>query len=369
MPQNRILKSKPGDTENVPPVAKPTAPKQRRIRLIDVAKEAGVSRVAAGQVLIGTGGPRVRVSDATRQRVLEVAKRLGYRPDRIAQQLRGARSQMLGVILDTDNLPVMFERLAALEAETRRQGYRLMIGQTHGDPLRITQYLDDFEGRGVDGIVFLFDLLRGYEDRLGPVFSDRGPVVYHSKALTPNGACVRVDTASGIQQSIAHLIDRGRNRIALVLGNIADQKMEVRRLGYLLEFTARNLPIDEELIWSLESATEVPTREVLDRAIDDLVCKKKVDAMIAVNDVWAVRLIQRLKDRGFRVPADVAMIGYDNLDLATVIDPALTTIDQDHPAYAKAVLDLMQELLERQEPSVLGREIVVPPKLIIREST
>ncbi len=357
----------PTDVSQQPSMKKKAS--KPRVRLIDVAQEAGISRVAVGQVLIGTGGPRVRVSAATRQRVLEIANRLGYRPDRIAQQLRGARSKMLGVVLDTGNLPVMFDRLGALEVEARRQGYRLMVGQAHRDPARIGQYLDDFEGRGVDGTIFLFDLLQGYDGQLGPVFANRGAVVFHSKALVPGAACVRVDTASGIRQSVTHLLERGRRRIALALGNPADQKMEIRRLGYLLEFAARDLPVDETLIWSTQSELEIPTREILDRAIDVLICGKKADAIIASNDVWAVRLVQRLKDRGFRVPDDVAMIGYDNLDLSTVIDPALTTVDQDHPAYAKAVLQLMHEMMEHPGKPAAEQEIVIVPKLIVREST
>ena len=113
----------------------------------------------------------------------------------------------------------------------------------------------------------------------------------------------------------------------------------------------------------------MPTREILDRAIDVLVCEKKADAIVASNDVWAVRLVQRLKDRGYRVPEHVAMIGYDNLDLSTVIDPALTTVDQDHQAYAKAVLQLMQEMIEHPGKPATEQEIVIAPKLVVREST
>src|SRR5687767_11001013 len=98
-------------------------------RLVDVAARAGVSRVTAAQVLNGSGGRTVRVGEETRQRVLEVARHLGYTPNRIAQQLRGVRSRMLGVILDTVNMPVMYARLSALEEKARSRGYRLIIGQ------------------------------------------------------------------------------------------------------------------------------------------------------------------------------------------------------------------------------------------------
>ena len=97
--------------------AKPKKP----VRLSDVARSAGVSRVTVSHVLHGSGS-NVRVRDATRERVLQAARQMGYRPNRTAQQLRGARSKILGVIVDTWNLPVMSSRLAALEQEATRQG-------------------------------------------------------------------------------------------------------------------------------------------------------------------------------------------------------------------------------------------------------
>src|SRR5262245_955819 len=103
-------------------------------RLIDVARQAGVSRATAAQVLNASGGQSVRVSEATRKRVLAVARAVDYRPNRVAQQLKGGRSRLLGVLLDSVNMEVMSNRLAALERRARQQGYRLTIGQVHQDP-------------------------------------------------------------------------------------------------------------------------------------------------------------------------------------------------------------------------------------------
>ncbi|NUQ62506.1 MAG: LacI family DNA-binding transcriptional regulator [Pirellulales bacterium] len=338
-------------------------------RLIDVAHEAGVSRMAAAHVLNGTGGSTVRVSEATRQRVLEIARRLHYRPNRIAQQLRGARSRMLGVIYDTWNLPVMSARLAALEQEASRRQYRLMIGQVRRDPAGIREYLDDFEGRGVEGIICLFDLMRGYDRQLRPLFHPGLRVVFYGKPILDDAGCVRVDTADGVRQAVAHLLDRGRKRPALVMWNAADEKSALRREGYRDEMKGRGLPVDRKLMWSAGSRSGTPSQDVLDRAIETLVRERRADALIADDDVWAVRLIQRLKDRGCRVPDDVAVVGYDNLELATVIDPPLTTMDQDHDACARAMLGLLLEMVEQDGKPLARREITIKPKLIVRKST
>ena len=340
-------------------------------RLIDIARAAGVSRVTVGQVLNRSGGESVRVGEKTRERVLEIAQSMNYRPNRVAQQLRGIRSQMLGVILDTINMPVMYNRLAHLERQATRRGYRLTIGQVHHDPSGIAEYLDDFEGRGVEGVICLFDLMRGYSEELEPIFEGRDNIVFHGRPLDEEACCVRVDTPDAIRQCVGHLVDRGRKRIGMALWNMADQLMLRRREGYEQEHKARGIEVDEQLIWSAESETESPEPETIERAIDHLVGEHKADAIIASNDAWAVRLIQHIKQRGLRVPEDVAVIGYDNLDIATVIEPALTTVDQQHHKYAEAAIDLLIRQIEEEEEEmpIDERQVTIKPKLVVRDST
>ncbi len=338
-------------------------------RLIDVASEAGVSRMAAAHVINGTGGDTVRVSEPTRRRILEAARRLNYHPNRIAQQLRGASSRMLGVIYDTASTAVMWARLTALDREAVRCGYRLMIGQVHSDPEGIEEYFADFFGRGLDGIVCLFDPLRSYDVTLQTLIDRTARVVFFGRRTVEHAACVRVDTADGMRQSVGHLIDRGRQRPGLVVWNAEDQRSVYRREGFLAELEARKVPIDARRIWAADTGPEDPSQETLDRAIDELVVQLGADSLIIDDDVWAVRFIQRLKDRGFSVPGDVAVIGYDNLEMGTVVDPALTTVDQDHEACARAILELLLEMINGGgEPSSPG-ERVIKPKLIVRQST
>jgi DNA-binding LacI/PurR family transcriptional regulator len=339
------------------------APAARAVRLIDVARAAGVSRVAAAHVLNGAGTGSVRVSPATRERIEGIARGLNYRPNRAAQQLRGVPSGLIGVIFDSQ-WPTNFQRLSMLEQAGIARGLRFMVGQVHGDPRLVERYLDDFESRGVQGILCVVDLHRRYYDEMRPLFAPRRDVVFHGRALVEGASCVRVDTEDGIRQSVAHLLDRGRQRIGLLLSNSSDQFMQFRRDGYEAEFAARGLLIDPALAWCAESESGTPEQALLDQAIDGLVRDAGADAVIAADDVWAVRLIQRLKARGYCVPDDVAVVGYDNLDLATVIEPALTTIDQQHETYARLAIDLLAGL-HQAAPTMA----TVKPKLIVREST
>jgi len=342
---------------------------RRGVTLADVAEKADVSRTAAAKVLLGTGGEHVRVGEAARQRIEQAAAALDYHPNRAAQQLRGASTHMLGVLLDTLNAPVMNDRLAALEREAYRRGYRLLIGQLHGDLDALRDYLADFDSRGVDAVLCLFDVTPGRAERLKPILGTRTGIVMHAKPLEEDDYCVRVDTTKAIGLLVDHLLKSGRQRIGLQLEGAPDELMTVRREAYLDAMATHGEPTDPSLIWTARSDTVNPTAEITEDAIDSLVDTEHVDAIVAPNDVWAAHLIQGLKARGRRVPEDVAVTGYDNLDLATIIDPPLTTIDQQHDLYAAATLDLLIAIASGEPaPPAAKRTIVVEPKLIARKS-
>ena len=341
----------------------------KAVRLCDIAKEAGVSRVTVSQVLHGSGGGTVRVGEKTRERVLKIAKKLKYKPNRLAQQLRGVNTRLIGVVVDTWNMPMMSARLSALEREATKRDYRLMIGQSRHNFARIQEYLDDFEGRRVEGIVCLCDFLKQDEEEIRSLVDVRSDVVFHGKQLVEKIGSVRVDTADGIRQVVDHLVERGRRRMALMLWNPTDEKSERRRAAYLEALESHGLPADDELIWFGSGDDDFISQASLDKAIDLQVARHKSDALIADDDMWAVRLIQRLKSRAFRVPEDVAVVGYDNLDVATVIEPPLTTVDQNHEEYAKAVLDLLLADKHIADMPPEDRVVTIRPRLVVREST
>ncbi|SFI29315.1 LacI family DNA-binding transcriptional regulator [Planctomicrobium piriforme] len=340
----------------------------RNTRLIDIARQAGVSRAAVGHILNHSGKDRVRVSEETRARVLKIANELDYRPNRAAQQLRGKPNEILGVILDTVNIAVFSARLAAVEAEAHRRGYRLMIGQAHHDPKEIQTYLEDFSARGIDGVLCLFDVMEDLRKDLQTIFRGQPGAVIHAAPVVKSQPCVRVDTAAAIRLLVDHLVERGRRRIGIQLWSMSDQLMTLREQAWKDAVRQHRLPAGQQLVWVNPLAKQKPTPDVVDACIQQLVIEQKADAIIASNDEWAVRLIQGLRRRNLEVPRDVAVTGYDNLDIADVIEPGLTTIDQCHAAYAEAAVDLMLAA-QTGKLSTSDRVRIVQPRLIVRDST
>ncbi len=315
-----------------------------------------------------SGAASVRVSEETRQKVMRIAQQMDYRPNRAAQQLRGVPTQTLGVILDTVNLAVFSARLAAIEAEARLRGYRLLVGQAHHEAAGIKDYLDDFSDYGVDCVICLFDVMDDIRPRLKSVFRGHKRVIVHSSPILKNQACVRVETSSAIDQLVAHLVERERKRIALQLWSPTDHLMTIRREAWQAQVKRHNRTSAAALVWTNPQETQKPTREMIDLCIAHLVTKHRADAIIASNDEWAVRLVQGLERAGYRVPEDVAVTGYDNLDIADVLEPGLTTIDQCHHDYAQAVLDLVEAMMQ-DTLTPASRTRVIQPKLVVREST
>jgi len=340
----------------------------QKVRLVDIAKKAGISRAAVGHVLNHSGVNNVRVSPETRERVLKIAQEMNYRPNRAAQQLRGKPTQMLGVILSTVNKAVFSARLSAIEIESAKRGYRMVIGQVHNDPQEIQGYLDDFADRGIDGVLCLFDVMQEMRTALQPVFKGRTGIVVHAAPILKSQPSVRVDTSAAIHLLVNHLVERGKKRIGLELWSQADQLMSLRMTAWKKALQSHRLPASARQIWKNPEASQQPTRETVDACVDYLAMEQKVDAIIASNDEWAARLIQGLRRRGLQVPQDVAVTGYDNIDISEIIEPALTTIDQSHADYAVAALDLMEHLLQQPRAASVEERIVIP-RLIIREST
>ncbi len=318
-------------------------------------------------MLLGTGGESVRVSKETGERITAAAKQLRYTPNRLAQQLRGASSRTIGVIVDSINGPVMSQRLSALEQAASQKKYRLLIGQTHGQVEPLAEYVEDFGGRSVEAILALFDLSPGRDELVRRAFADFRRVVFHGRPAWRGGFSVRADTEAGIAACVDHLVALGRRRVALALWNSArDELMVLREKNFQKRLAEHG---QSGFVWNAASEDASPTSAVLDQGRDFLVSRCEADAIIASNDIWATRLVMHLKDRGIRVPEDVAVIGYDNLDIATVLTPALTTVDQCHDDYAREAMELLIDVASARKIPSKERVRTITPRLIIREST
>lgn len=351
------------------------------ITLADVACEAGVSRWIAGSVLNGGDG-NSRCSPETRDRVRQAAQRLHYRPNHAARQLCGKRSHTFGILVASAGDPLRSFLVQYLDAEAVKLGCQTLISNTIGNPAvgpdQFEYCVEEFARRGVDGV--LCAVHRWCPGDRQALLTAHPHTVFYEDSGLADVPMVAVDRAMAVRLAVRHLIRQGRQRIGLAVMSLARPTHLARREGYRAELAAHGRGVDERLIFNgqtyglaaaacneADKRWEFPVA-VVDRAIDALVRDAAADAIVAHDDFWAATLLKRMRARGIRVPHDVAVVGYLNHYLADWTDPALTTLDLQHDVAARAMVQMLERLVQGEAIPAEQRIVKVEPKLILRES-
>lgn len=335
------------------------------VRLVDVAAKAGVSATVVSAVL-RNATTHIRVGAETAERIRKIAQQLNYRPNTAARVLKGQGSDVIGVLIGAESTSANYHRMFAIEQAAYQSGRRLMIGQFRDSAESTELYLRDFISRGINSLVCFHNPAPVFSKTAIGLLKQIPRVVFQTKSLYPAAFCVDVNRVEGVVMAVHHLVQTGRKRIGLVLNaaDHADPLMRDRLEGFRKGHAQLGLPPSPDRIW-MGSGVFPPTTSLVNQAVEQVVVAGKADAIIASNDIWAIELMKCLQRRGLRVPQDVGVIGFDNLDIAALFSPALTTIDQNDAAFAEATLAFLSQ---DRELTGTGAVSVVMPSLVVRES-
>jgi LacI family transcriptional regulator len=350
----------------------------QHITAAEIAQRLDLSRTTVSLVLSGRARDH-RIAESTANRILETARLLRYRPNAAARQLAGKRSDSVGVLV-TSEMMADLRLIEAMEVLAAERGVRFIVGHAVGSPAQVRDYLDDFRSRGVDGLFCFFHHHPRHREVLLPELSRFPNVVFYEKPVGPIGSgmetpcCVGPDFFEVGQLGVRHLVDRGRRRIGLVFRELLFPYATQRRRAYEAVMADVGRPFDERLVWVRTERTpgrwtDPFTPELALLAVDDLVVARQVDGIVAVNDLYAGCLINAIRKRGRRVPEDVAVVGCDNLEFGTFVDPPITTIDLRLQEVAQALVRTMFELLDHHTVTDERRETLIQPELIVRGSS
>ncbi|BCY12038.1 LacI family DNA-binding transcriptional regulator [Actinoplanes sp. L3-i22] len=322
-----------------------------RTTLADVAAEAGVSVALVSIVMRGAPG----AGAATRERVLAVAKRLDYRPDTRARLLRSGRSQLLGVTFDVRH-PFHVDVLTGLYDAAGRAGYQLTLSAItprRDERTAVAELLDD------RCEAFLLLTPRMSASGLASLAEQR-PVVAMMRNVRRAGVdVVRTDETLGSHQAVDHLVGLGHRRIAHVDGGALHESVE-RRRGYQ-EAMRRHGLADLVRIIPGGSGEEDGARAA------EVLIGDPPTAVTVFNDLAATGLLAVVRGRGRAVPGELSVVGYDDSSFSRLAHLGLTTIAQDIGAMATHAVTRAVDRIEG-EP-VAEREIVVAPRLVVRDTT
>jgi LacI family transcriptional regulator len=332
----------------------------------EVAARCGVSVATVSRVLNGYSD----VSSETRQRVLAAARKLDYTPNAAARTLVKRRSQLIGVILFTGDShpdlqhPFFLEVLVGLKHSLGADGYDVLLfaHEQPGSGGGPHAYARRARHHGVDGVVVLA-VDDAEEPELQKLIASGTPVVAVDLALAGERASyVASDNIGGARLAVRHLHGLGHSRIATIAGLAHTKPAADRLLGYRAEL--QELGLTHRPGYEAAGDFYMESGEAAMRRL--LALPEPPTAVFAASDLMAVGAIRAIEDAGLRCPDDVAVIGFDDVQLAELVSPALTTIRQEKRALGAAAARSLVSLIDDAETA--PHVSVLPVELVVRES-
>jgi DNA-binding LacI/PurR family transcriptional regulator len=333
------------------------------VTMRDVAQKANVSQSTVSRIL-GSTPSSVPISDETREKVMAIVKELGYQPNQYARSLRGSNIHMIGMVIADIGNPFYHPMVRAVQDVAFHHGYDVMIANSDHSREKELLFCQSIMRRPVDGLVMIPYHLADEElddlmNRTGVVISAVGNHLRHPRVDVTYG-----DDENASYAAIRWLIEqKGHRRIAMIC---ADRHFPVitRRLGaFRKAMNDCNLDVPEEYVvegdWSVESGQQ--------RIRQLLALPNPPTAVFAASDTIAIGALEAARDLGKRIPEEIAIVGFDNIPLASWVHPRLTTVAQYPEQMGRYLATALFERLlgEYDGPA---RRYEVPCKLIERES-
>jgi LacI family transcriptional regulator len=328
----------------------------RRITMADVAREAGVSLMTVSRALNDKDG----ISQETRLRIHEVIDRLGYRPSSIARGLVTKRTGTIGLVVPDNSNPYFSEVARGVEHATYAEDYNVFLCNTEEDVEREKAVLLSLTEKLVDGIIICSSRLD--QDDLRDSLRYFSAQVLVNRVLEDSSAAgLLSDDANGVRAAVRHLISRGHRAIGMLAGPERSFSGQVRLGGFLGALSDAGIVCDPD--WVQNCAPMVDTSQ--EAAVDLLTRHPQLTALVCFNDLVAVGAMKACASLGRSVPEDVAIVGFDDIPLAELVTPPLTTIHV--PRYELGQLAGKTVLAQiRGEKS--RNERVLPVEFIVRGS-
>ncbi len=316
----------------------------------DVARRANVSPATVSRAFAEPG----LVRHETLQRVLAVAEELHYRPSRAARSLTTGKTGNIGVIVPDLGNPFFSAILKGGQARAREADHAVFLADSEENP-RLEMELVRAMAKQVDGVVICSSRLSDVQ--LQQLRKDTTLVLLNRRVR--GVSAVLFDSAGGMRQAIEHLVALGHERIGFLSGPAESWSNRERRRG--LRAVARGRSLDV-----VEFGPFAPQFEAGQHAAD-LVAASEVTAVVAFNDLMALGVLSRLADRGIGVPNEISVVGFDNILMAGMATPQLTTVALPLEQSGRVAIELLLEQLA--QPGLGTREQGLPAQLIVRAST
>lgn len=332
---------------------------KKKVTITDVAKAANVSVATVSRILNNRDG-KIKISEKTKQRVLTTANELGYQLNPFAASLRTNRTGVIGAIIRDISDPFLVKIAKGVHRAAQSKGIELFLANTDYQRETAHHQLHLMVNHWFDGLIILDNLskedpfIQMIQQRNVPFVSITGE---NNSALKP---VVHTDDIKGVQMALDHLMALGHQRIGYIGSDLAGVK---GRLNYFQDYMhEKNLDINGAYIQA-HASSRTDISSFIEKVIQ---LEQSPTALFCATDVLAIKVINIASQFGLRVPRDLSIIGFDDIDEASEYYPALTTIKQPSQQLSSQAVDLLMDIINGQENE---REVIIEPELIVREST
>jgi LacI family transcriptional regulator len=332
---------------------------RKRLDIRDVARHAGVSIATVSRTINAV--PTVDRELAAR--VQRSIRELNYFPNTQARSLVSGRSRLLGLLISEITNPFFPELIKGFEDIAVEHNYELLIGSTNYDTRRMEACIRRMVERNVEGVaVMTFGIEGPLLDEL--VARDIPMVFVDMPVQSLRAEALQVDYDQGISEAIAHLHGLGHREIAFVTGPLIQRSCVLRQEAYVKGLARCQIPFDPRLILEGDHTLAGGTS-----AAESLMrMKPRPTAVLCSNDMMAIGILRRLAAEGIRIPDDISVIGFDDIQLASYVFPALTSIRMSRNDLARGAFAVLRAYIEHPEGPI-RQGVRIPTRLVVRESS
>lgn len=322
--------------------------------IVDVAKLAGVTPTTVSRVINNRG----YISEKTRNKVNEAMDQLGYQPNEIARSLTKQKSNTIGLIVPHISHPYFAKLISNLENEVAKSGYKIILCNSKEKAEKEKQYLDMCKSNRVAGIILCSGNVESNKINTGNI-----PIVLLEKNFEDGKLGIQCDNYQGGKLATEHLIDCGCKRL-LHFSGVIDEEMPAdnREKAFIdicnennIEFFIRK--------YDINTYNEMNYYEYIKDTFNEI---KNIDGIFASSDLIAAQVIQVCNELNIRIPSDVKLVGFDDVEIAKLTTPTITTIHQPIKEMAKLAIELIDSKYKNIE---VNEQTILPIELVVRNST
>ena len=336
--------------------------KKQKATIHDIAEKLKITASTVSRAL----NDNPRISEATKKKVLKIAKQLNYQPNHIASALRSGKSRLIGVIVPTANRNFFSSVIRGIEEIANSLNYKIIISQSYDEFDKEVQTVEALLNARVDGIIASIGKATENFDHFEKIMNKGIPLVLFDRISNElEVSQVVIDDYLGAYQTVDHLIQNGCKRIVHFTSTQRINIYKERKRGYEDALKDHGLTIDPELIVYSNMQLEDGRKKM------EEILKKKIsfDGVFSASDYAIMGAMQVLKEHGYKIPEQVKLAGFGNEPFTSFTEPAITTVDQKSIPMGKITAETFFELLNSPNTDTVAKKTILKPELIIRDSS